>query len=66
MQNYQERFNYMLSRSRMAIKNTFGRLKGRWRRLQRRIDMFMDIVPVYGYSLRLMFHVVALQFALAT
>ena len=56
----------MLSRSRMAIKNTFGRLKGRWRRLQRRIDMFMDIVPVYGYSLRLMFHVVALQVALAT
>lgn len=41
----QERLNYMLSRSRITIENTFGRLKGRWRRLQKRIDMSIDIVP---------------------
>ena len=41
----QQRFNYVLSRSRMTTENTFGRLKGRWRQLMRRIDMSLEIVP---------------------
>ncbi|XP_064630215.1 uncharacterized protein LOC135489052 isoform X1 [Lineus longissimus] len=38
----QKRFNYMQSRNRMVVENSFGFLKGRWRRLLKRND-FRDI-----------------------
>lgn len=41
----QESFNVYLSSGRMCIENSFGRLKGRWRRLQKRIDHDVAIVP---------------------
>ena len=37
-------FNYRLSRARVIVENTFGRLKGRWRCLLKRNDMHVENV----------------------
>ena len=36
-------FNYRLSRACMTIESTFGRLKGRWRCLTKRLDVSVDL-----------------------
>ncbi|KAK6168872.1 hypothetical protein SNE40_020041 [Patella caerulea] len=41
----QKKFNFILSRNRMVIENVFGRLKGRWRRLQKRVDCDIKDTP---------------------
>ena len=41
----QKRFNYRLSRARVVVEVAFGRLKARWRRLAKKIDMHIDNVP---------------------
>ena len=41
----QKLFNYMLSRNRMVVEGTYGRLKGRWRCLLKRNDSNTDFVP---------------------
>ena len=41
----QKLFNYRISRARVVVEIAFGRLKGRWRRLSKQIDMDIDNVP---------------------
>ena len=41
----QKQFNYRLSRARVAVEIAFGRLKARWRRLSKQMDIHIDNVP---------------------
>ena len=41
----QKNYNYRISRGRVVVEMAFGRLKARWRRLSKKIDMFVGNVP---------------------
>ena len=41
----QKLFNYRLSRARVVVEHAYGRLKGRWRCLLKRLDINVKDVP---------------------
>ena len=46
LSNEQKAFNYRLSRARVVVEHTYGRLKGRWHCLLKRLDVNINYVPV--------------------
>ena len=42
----QQQYNHMISSARIVVENSYGRLKGRWRRLMKRNDMHIDNIPM--------------------
>lgn len=58
--NVKRHFNYMLSRARMTVENTFGRWKGRCQKFLKRVDMQVEtLVNITVASCIL--HICALQ-----
>ena len=45
LNSQQKKFNYKLSQARVVVEIAFGRLKARWRRLSKQIDIHIDNVP---------------------
>ena len=45
LSHHYKNYNYRISRGRVVVEMAFGRLKARWRRLNKKIDMYVENVP---------------------
>ena len=45
LSHQQKHFNYRLSKARVVVEHSYGRLKGRWRCLLKRLDVSTSAVP---------------------
>jgi len=45
LSSQQRNFNYRLSSARVVVEHAYGRLKGRWRCLLKRLDVNVSDVP---------------------
>ena len=47
LSSQQKTFNYRLSRARVTVEHAYGKLKGRWRCLLKRLDINVSHVPEF-------------------
>ena len=58
----QRKFNYRLSHASVVVEHTYGRLKGRWCCLLKRLDVDISCVPEFILLLLVVFYIIFVRF----